>query len=127
MFEDNTDDDGEGEEGITFYDIETMVSIAQPSKAVMLAAAAILILLADGNDVPGDISWGAFCDMASIDDVAWDMNTVVPSSIPRFKVRAIAPFVAHLNAYVNVWKQQQGDSLFVIYSFIHSFIYLFIY
>jgi len=52
----------------------------------MLAGAAILIVLTEGVDVPADISWEAFRDMASLDDICWDMNGVVPDNIPRVHI-----------------------------------------
>merc|ERR1719421_1345413 len=42
-------------EEITFYDIETIGNISSPPKSLMLAGAAVLILLAEGTDVPGNI------------------------------------------------------------------------
>ena len=49
----------------------------------MLAGAAILILLTEGTEVPSDISWEAFHEMCSIDDISWEMNSLIPSNIPR--------------------------------------------
>ena len=49
----------------------------------MLAGAAILILLTEGTEVPSDISWEAFNEMCSIDDISWEMNSLIPSNIPR--------------------------------------------
>ena len=84
------------QEEITFYDIETIASIPSPDRGLMLAGAAILILLAEGTDVPANISWDAFREMASIDDIAWDMNSMIPLNIPRFKIRAIATSCARI-------------------------------
>ena len=50
---------------ITFYDIETILNMPSPPKSLMLAGAAILILLADGTDVPENITWEAFRELVS--------------------------------------------------------------
>jgi len=92
------------------HDIDAVLMIQNPPRSLMLAGAAILILLTEGTEVPADISWDAFREMASIDDIAWDMNSLIPSNIPRFKVRAIRPFMSHLENFVADRKSTPGGS-----------------
>ena len=44
---------------------------------------------------------------ASIDDIAWDMNSMIPSNIPRFKIRAINPFLKQLESYLTSMRGQE--------------------
>lgn len=95
---------------ITSDDIDSVVRIQNPDRNLMLAGAAILILLTEGTEVPADISWESFRELASFEDIAWDMNSLVPSNIPRFKVRAIRPFISHLENYAASSKMKPGSS-----------------
>lgn len=63
-------------------DITLVISIEHAPRSVALAGAAVLIVLAEGAEVPVDISWEAFRSAAISTPIADDMNRVVPTAVP---------------------------------------------
>mmetsp|Transcript_5571 Transcript_5571/g.8485 ORF Transcript_5571/g.8485 Transcript_5571/m.8485 type:complete len:913 (-) Transcript_5571:190-2928(-) len=81
---------------ITSTDLHTVSSLSTAPRSLTLAGAAILIVLADGTEVPDDITWEAFRGAAIRTVMAEEMNAVMPYTIPNYKVRAMTPFLTGL-------------------------------
>ena len=86
---------------VTVYDIELMINIQNPPKFCLLAAAVTIIFLSDCDEIPEDLSWNAFISIAKSMNLAELMNMLDPLKIPKFKIRAIKPFMAQLELYNN--------------------------
>jgi hypothetical protein len=79
------------------YDIELVISLTTPPRQMLLAAAAIVILVEPSQEYPNDVSWNAFLDLATYTDLAWEMNNISINDIPKFKIRAISPFLENID------------------------------
>ena len=83
-------------EPISTYDVEMIVSMTNPPPQLILAAAAVVILLEEGQEYPNDVTWNSFLSLATYTDLAWEMNNLAVGMIPRFKIRAIRPFLDNM-------------------------------
>ncbi|KAJ1393587.1 hypothetical protein B484DRAFT_425437 [Ochromonadaceae sp. CCMP2298] len=77
-------------------DVAVLQDVSRPSKNLLLAASALLILLAPGTDLPQDLSWGAFLRLCGRADVSSLMRNLDPVRVHKVKVVAIKPLLEQL-------------------------------
>ena len=78
-------------------DIVCMLAIEHAPRSVALAGAAVLIVLAEGQRVPEDISWEAFREVACSTPMAKQMNAIVPQAVPQVCVVRISRICYHVD------------------------------
>jgi len=89
-------------DSISTFDLEMVMGIHPPPQSLMLAGAACVILLSDDvTDVTNNVSWTSFVSMATEGNLAGMMNTLDPVQVPKFKVRAIKPFLDRMKVLGN--------------------------
>jgi len=82
----------------SMFDIEMISGIQNPSKELQVAAAIVIVLVADDKTVPSDLSWNFFREIASTMDIATVLNSLSPEVTPAFKIRAVKPFLNKLDS-----------------------------
>lgn len=85
-------------DSVSMYDLEVIININTPPRSIMLAGAICVILLTEGKTLPTNVSWEGFRELviAKNQTLASSMNTLDPRGIPKFKLRAIKPFMEKL-------------------------------
>jgi hypothetical protein len=78
-------------------DVQALRSLAFLPKCLLLAASSCVVLLADGSEVPGDVSWRAFLRLTKRADLARAMNSLDPLLVPKSKALALQPIARQLS------------------------------
>jgi len=102
-------DDGNGDEGgggnnvrpmtpsvqvpLTGDELDEVRKLEQPTEGVAVVAAAVLILLSEGNTVPADVRWSAFvaCERSRL---LSGLQHFDAQAVPKFKLRALKRFLS---------------------------------
>ena len=80
-------------EPLTASEFDALIAIGEPSEAVAVVAAAVLILITPGNSVPGDVRWSALVAQPR-DAFLASLRDLDPLSVPKFKLRALRRFLS---------------------------------
>jgi hypothetical protein len=93
----------------SMFDIEMISGIQNPSKELQVAAAIVIVLVADDKTVPSDLSWNFFREIANTMDIATVLNSLSPEVTPAFKIRAVKPFLNKLDSKQIAEIQVEGN------------------
>jgi hypothetical protein len=80
--------------------VSTLLSMGQvqPPTTVLRATGAVRILISSGEEIPEDLTWPRFLELAVRTDIADAMTSIDVNAIPKFKLRAVTPFLDQLRA-----------------------------
>ena len=80
-------------EPLSASEFDALIAIDEPSEAVAVVAAAVLILITPGNSVPSDVRWSALVAQPR-DAFLASLRALDPLSVPKFKLRALRRFLS---------------------------------
>lgn len=92
---------------LSVVELEELLSLDQPSEAIAVVAASVLILLQPGNSVPTDVRWAAF-KVLDPTTLQADLTDFEVSAVPKFKLRALRRFLS-VDAFNPVSLAQNGS------------------
>ena len=79
-------------------EIVALAAMTNPSPAVVLVAATVMVLLSPDETVPEDLSWTVIRRrIADVDTFLGSLKKFRGDNIPRFKIRALQPFLCNPN------------------------------
>lgn len=79
-----------------------LLTLESPPITVLRATGAVRILTADPNEIPDDLTWPKFLELAKTKDIAQSMIELDVNTVPKFKIRAVTPFLEQLSALMDM-------------------------
>ena len=86
------------EDALSRKEIVALAALTNPPPAIVLVSATVMILLSPGESVPEDLSWTSLRrSIADVDHFLHRLRSFRGTNIPRFKIRALQPFLCNDN------------------------------